>query len=434
VSAGAVQAVGAVALVGVGCAFATVSDRGAWLYHGGSALFAIAVALVVLAAAQDRGPLVAVLGVAPARALGRISYGVYLWHWPVIVWMTPATVHLDGLALMAARLAMTLVAATLSYHLLEMPIRRGGFRGWRGVALAPVAVGLTLVAVVLATAGATVRPNYLGGGGDMSFAMPCPEPSAAERDAAQSAAGAPVVRAVDAPRRVLLLGDSVACSLRVGLEATRPGSTVVADASVIGCGVVAGRVVSESMRVPRYQQRCSRYATESYRAGVRALGGAPDAVVLLSTWERFDLVVGRHTLRAGTKAWEAELARRLDARVRALRRTGAHVFLALPAPSTEGTFVGHTLRSNRALDLAMLRLDDFLDRYARRHEGEVSTIDLVAKVCPGGPPCRPVVDGQRLRPFDGTHFGPEGAVRVATWLWGRVGVSAEPTATQHAGR
>ena len=43
----------------------------------------------------------------------------------------------------------------------------------------------------------------------------------------------------------------------------------------------------------------------------------------------------------------------------------------------------------------------------------VSTIDLAAKVCPGGPPCRPVVDGQRLRPFDGTHFGPEGAVRVA---------------------
>ena len=147
---------------------------------------------------------------------------------------------------------------------------------------------------------------------------------------------------------------------------------------------------------------------------------------------------------ARNHAWEAERMATFAAQVdsldqsvgrvlEALRRTGAHVFLALPAPSTEGTFVGHTLRSDRALDVAMLRLGDFLDRYARSHAGEVSTIDLAAHVCPGGPPCRPVVGGEQLRPIDGTHFSPEGSVRVASWLWSQIRASA-PRSGERAGR
>ncbi|MFM7616398.1 MAG: acyltransferase family protein [Actinomycetes bacterium] len=435
VGAAVVQGTGIVAFVGVLAAYATVSDRGPWLYRGGSALFALAVAAVVLAAAQDAGPLVRALGVAPARALGRISYGVYLWHWPVIVWLTPTNTHLDGAALTGLRLAVTLAAATVSYHVLEMPIRRASFAGWRAAVAVPAVVGVTVVALVLGTAGATVRPNYLGGGGALSFAMPCPEPSASETAAAADAAAASTVRlGRGAPRRVLVLGDSVACSLRVGLEATRPGSVVFADGSVIGCGVVAGRVVSESMRTPRYQRRCERYAAASVRSGVRALGGAPDAVVLLSTWERFDLVVGGRTLRAGTKDWETELTRRLDRRVTTLRRLGARVYVALPAPSTEGRFGAARLRSNRALDLAMLRLGDFLTRYAAGRSDDVSTLDLAGLVCPGGPPCPPVVGGQRLRPFDGTHFDPAGAVRVAAWMWDHVGRSVGEPSGERAER
>ena len=187
------------------------------------------------------------------------------------------------------------------------------------------------------------------------------------------------------------------------------------------------------MRVPRHQRRCDRYAAASLRSGVRALGGEPDAVVLLSTWERFDLVVGGRTLRAGTKEWESELTQRLDRRVDSFGQLGARVFLALPAPSTAGNFGGRIVRSDHALDQAMLRLGDFLTRYAQRRSGTVSTLDLSALVCPGGPPCRPVVDGRRLRPADGTHFDPAGAVRVASWLWERVGRSIEPVG-ERAGR
>ena len=59
---------------------------------------------------------------APVRALGTVSYGVYLWHFPVIVWLRsqqqwPA----DGLHAMARTAALTLLLATASWWLVERP-------------------------------------------------------------------------------------------------------------------------------------------------------------------------------------------------------------------------------------------------------------------------------------------------------------------------
>ena len=56
-------------------------------------------ALVVAAAAPVRNPVERVLALAPLRALGTISYGVYLWHWPIYVMLTPARTGLEGTAL-----------------------------------------------------------------------------------------------------------------------------------------------------------------------------------------------------------------------------------------------------------------------------------------------------------------------------------------------
>jgi hypothetical protein len=431
----AVQATGVVALIGVIVAYVTVSDRGAWLYRGGSVVFALAVAAVVLAASQDDGVLVRVLGVGPARVIGRMSYGIYLWHWPVIVWMTPARLHLDGAALTAARLAVTLGAATLSYHFLEMPIRRGAWRGRWGLVAVPATIGAVCAALILATAGGAPVPAYLGGAHGMSFAMPCPVASEPERAAAVAAVGArAIARPAHAPARLLVVGDSVACSLGVGLEVTRPSATRIADASVIGCGAVAGRVVSPVLRTPRYQERCERYVDAAIRRGGRALGGTPDAVLIVSTWERFDLATSHGVLRAGTKRWEDELRRRYDRMVGRFVAEGAQVFVAMPAPSTEGSFGGVAVTHDATLDTAMLRLDDFLERYVARRGGSVTALDLTTLVCPGGPPCAPVVHRARLRPVDGTHFGPEGAVRVATWMWDRVERATVASPSQRAGR
>ena len=305
----------------------------------------------------------AVLGVAPLRALGRISYGVYLWHWPIIVWMSPERTHLDGPALLVARTAMTLGVALLSYHLLEMPIRRGVARGAWGAVLAPVAVALTVVAVVASTAGAVPPPSYLGGRGGLSFVEPCPEATARERAEATAVgrtAGRVGAAPVAGPRRVLVVGDSIACSLVVGLEQAAPPSTQVGNGAVIACGVVAGEVESTVWGRPRGQRRCPRYVRDTERRAQASLGGRADAVLWLSTWERFDLVSGSSVLRAGTKAWESALRHRYDRAIARFRRAGARVYLVLPAPSTNGSFGGHAVRTTRAADITMMRLHEFL--------------------------------------------------------------------------
>ena len=69
----------------LGVSFVAVSDSGQWFYQGGSIAFAIAVACIIADSVngtlnRERPPRSGTL-----RYLGQISYGLYLWHWPMIV-------------------------------------------------------------------------------------------------------------------------------------------------------------------------------------------------------------------------------------------------------------------------------------------------------------------------------------------------------------
>ena len=134
----------------------SINGLGASYYEGGLISFALAAALVIHA--TNVGPdtvLARALSLRPLCYLGLISYGVYLWHWPVIVYMTPERMPVDGLALDAVRVATTLGVAALSYHLVEMPIRRGALRPARAGGAAVAALAVTLAAVMVVT----VRPS-----------------------------------------------------------------------------------------------------------------------------------------------------------------------------------------------------------------------------------------------------------------------------------
>ena len=60
----------------------------------------------MIAAALVPGPVRTALANAPLRALGLISYGVYLYHWPIFLWLTPERTGLDGAALFGERMAV----------------------------------------------------------------------------------------------------------------------------------------------------------------------------------------------------------------------------------------------------------------------------------------------------------------------------------------
>ena len=79
-----------------------------------------------------RDSLGTVLSLTPLRWLGAISYGVYLWHWPIFYVLDAGRLGLSPWPLFAVRTAVTIAVATASYLLVEQPIRRRGWRGWFG--------------------------------------------------------------------------------------------------------------------------------------------------------------------------------------------------------------------------------------------------------------------------------------------------------------
>jgi peptidoglycan/LPS O-acetylase OafA/YrhL len=203
--AGCAGALGLVALV----AFVDAQDT--WLYEGGYFVFALLIALLIVAGGQPgRNPLAWVLGTRPLVGLGLISYGVYLWHWPITVWFTEARTGLDGVALFALRAALTLGVSLASYVLVEQPIRHGALRHL-GPAVPWV---VTPIAILLAVA-VLVVPVWIKHD-TPAVAVPPPTGETASVTAAYATAprcdGAPTKRA--APKgpklEIAFYGNSVA--------------------------------------------------------------------------------------------------------------------------------------------------------------------------------------------------------------------------------
>lgn len=100
-----------------------------FLYRGGMLIIAIITALLIAVLAHPASRLAAIVGCRPLRWLGKRSYGLYLWHYPVITLSTPQ-VNTDDPSILKAviQVAVSLALAELSWRYVEQPIRQKGFR------------------------------------------------------------------------------------------------------------------------------------------------------------------------------------------------------------------------------------------------------------------------------------------------------------------
>jgi peptidoglycan/LPS O-acetylase OafA/YrhL len=385
---------------------ALMPDTSAVYYRGGALFFSL-VACVVLADVELRpsGSLARALSWRPAVALGVVSYGVYLWHWPVLVaWPLPhGTLAAVGTQL--GRLAVTLLLASASYLLVERWVQRGrprfaAARPWR------VGVSALAAAVVVLVVGARATALPAGVADQLADRSDSPCPTEQQHPYAYCTK---VSGATDATT-IAVVGDSTARAFDPGLrEVARRRSMTYVQAAWVRCSATGLLVVPLGQHEPNEQDvACHRRAREQVRSMLARQH--PDLVLVSDAWVHHQpvLVDGR-LLQPGTAAHHEAVRRALDSLVDDVSAAGGQVaFVELPPPGPSVSTVlaaGRPAGRDRPVVLGAAYVDDFnrvLHEVAAERPEAAAVISVTDLVCPAGT-CPAMVDGQVIR-YDGLHL------------------------------
>jgi len=125
------ETVGTASLIGIFVMYWQVGEYSPFLYRGGMVLLSVLTAAVIAVVVHPGARLGNVLGRNPLRWIGERSYGIYLWHYPVIILTTPT--HAPPNLLRASlQVAASIMLAALSWRYVEQPVRHGALgRQWQ---------------------------------------------------------------------------------------------------------------------------------------------------------------------------------------------------------------------------------------------------------------------------------------------------------------
>ena len=409
---------------GMGWAFARVDGQTPVLYQGGFLLFELAAAVVLASVLlAPRAPLARLLAVVPLVAIGRLSYGLYLWHWPLFGVLTAQRTGLQGAALLGMRFAATFAVATASYFLVEKPIRRGRLlprpRFTRSI-VAITATVLTAFALIMATGR---PPGAQASHGDITVVAQRVAADTARRIAALRAAHpaapaattghrAPLLPPQE-PERVLLMGDSLVFSLGMALG-DRPTwwRMDMINSALIGCGLVQGQPAGAGDRSPAALSHCNTWP-QRYQFLVDAFH--PHVAVLLTgRWESLDWIINGQRMSLGNPRYDQMVADALDRAINILTSRGAHVLL-LTAPCYQRPERADGSPWPEDKVSRVRHFNDLLRLAAQRHHDRAQLYDLYHWMCPNDVWQRRV-DGYSVRSPDGLHFDDAGGALFASRL------------------
>ncbi len=191
---------GFAALVGLTVLLLRMGEYDLFLYRGGFFTVSTLTAVVIAVTVHPQGALNPVLGNRPLVWVGKRSYGLYLYHWPVFIFLRPGIdVPWGRWPTLAVQVVLTFAIAEVSYRWIEQPIRKQGFKNWlawltqplrirspRAAALWPVIAGVFLLGLTIGLVeGSSTRP-------------PAEEPVALAAGAEAAAAEAPSESSVPA--------------------------------------------------------------------------------------------------------------------------------------------------------------------------------------------------------------------------------------------
>ena len=407
---GARSTAGRVALTGAGVAglvtIAVLSDRlggtSPATYRGGFLLVAASAGAIIAAVVSvPRGPLARLLTWAPLVWIGTLSYGIYLWHFPVAVYLDAGRTGLHGAALLAVRTLVTVAVATASFYLVERPVIEGRFwRTVRSAGPALVAVGVTVAVVVAATAGpATAAPT-----------SPAGLVGAGATRAEWRAVHLASFTGTGPGLRVLIVGDSLSLTVAVGLAPYARGYGIdLGGRSHTGCGVAIALPLLDHGVVGDPFTNCPTWPTW-WSDDVRQLH--PQVVGLVTGfWEVVDRFYQGRWQHLGDPAFDAYETAQLNRAVAILSSEGAKVAL----------FTSPYFHTGEQPDGApwpqddparVDRLNAIIGSVARQHPGVVTVIPLNRFLDPAGH-FTWTLGGKVVRQGDGVHTTLAGGTYLA---------------------
>ncbi len=461
---------GVLALAGVaGTAvlWATTSETSTFAFSGGFLVASLAAGAVVLGcAAAPRSLVVRLLELPPLPQWGRISYGVYLWYWPVLLVMTGQRLHWGVYPLFLARVGITVAIAALSYDLVEMPIRRGALKRWRSWVAAPIGAALAISAVFISTlvpvGAAELQGSQLAVTGPTSTTStvapgrhdrphpPHPRPRARRppprrrrrppRRCRPTCRPPSPAATTSKPVKVLLVGDSIAGTLGVGLaQEAHQYDVQIANEGTPGCSLSMQTQIKVLFYTVAPDAPCdvgknpnSLFAT--WRKWVDAYN--PDVVVYLARGETFDQEVGGKWQNLGQAGFDSYLVNRYRQAVSVLGSKGASVVLMTTPYYDSGTSPAGTPWPEDAP--ARVTGDNATMRQVATTTppgtdgSRVYVFDLNAVVSPNHA-FSPTVDQINMRCTDGVHFTQSGGIYVGRRLAPELAALGQAHATASPG-
>ncbi|WP_435202288.1 acyltransferase family protein [Janibacter sp. GS2] len=399
------ETIGWVGTIASVSAFFILDETGRWVFERGGMLIFAMMAACMGASALDPRPLRInrIMSFAPLVHLGQISYGLYLFHWPIATWLPLG--QLPFVVAVATKLALTWVCAVLSYRFLEMPVMINGFR-----ALVPTSVpraarrwvapgvlaAMTAVAFLLSTSWS----GAIDGDWDKR-----PLPTAQEYEQPESTL------------RVAVVGSSIAQSVRDGFEGEDyPGLDVSGHTRRGSCNAIPLTFRFQGGGAVPEDETCSAWR-ESWPQEVRRAG----TDIVLSPVETAltqPLVVDGTTVEPGSATHSRRIRSNLEALLEQTMESGAAQLQLInatchddPAGIRNGEEVGAVKIDPTSTNVVVQEWAKEVN--TRTEPVTVTVLDLNGAVCGDG--YRPVINGARLY-SDRIHFSREGARLVWTWL------------------
>jgi peptidoglycan/LPS O-acetylase OafA/YrhL len=396
----------------VGVAFFEITDHASFYYHGGALAFSLVVACgLLIVEALPRSALARALSLRPVRWTGMISYGLYLWHWPVIVWSADRALSWSPRVKQLAEVGAMFAVAGASFYLLERPIRYGKVPWLR---TSPRRLALVLGVTVLAVVGLSLHETSVPhtgvlagltqyGGRNCPPGSPSPAPPYMWCRWTTAGAGKPTIA---------MIGDSTALALDYGLESVvtqRHWGYI--EAGEPGCSALPLMFPEDPTSA------ASAVSAQRCVTGIPRVIAAVAAKVHPNVWllaDRWMLLPLRErdgrVLQPGNPNREQLIATALRRLLRRLTSTGAKVIFLIQPPlgpppqcavapgAADCRSVSFTTSDPETVDAQRV-----VERVAATMRGSVYPVNVDDILCPDHGYCPAVIDGVLAR-NDGIHY------------------------------